>query len=188
MGDIYSRAVKVYAWLGLSNQTRHDVMKLLSKFAADGNSHANSPEDDRTALREHGSCIRDFFDKNEYWSRVWLIREISKAKMITLICGPDTVGFSSLDTIFNSKWTDPSRRSEPVEYRHASHLWKTRAKIQDEIPIKFLRALWDARRTKLTHPADKVNSLQAITEDSNKFLETPSYFGPDDDPDDPNAA
>ena len=99
MGDIFKQAAKVVTWLGDADKESELAFSLLQNL--------------KDCLHDRDSCRRILLDKKnldslyglyslfyrEYWWRVWVIQEVTFAKMITILCGGDSFLWSDLVAI-----------------------------------------------------------------------------------------
>ncbi|KAF2186080.1 hypothetical protein K469DRAFT_487701, partial [Zopfia rhizophila CBS 207.26] len=100
MGEIYSRATKVYAWLGEADRQMNCVFDALQEFRdrkreAKFATHFDAAEQ----LSFYRQLFRDIYqDKAEfnwlrplyvrpYWRRVWIVQELVLAKVVVVCCG-----------------------------------------------------------------------------------------------------
>nr|OQO20696.1 hypothetical protein B0A51_10647 [Rachicladosporium sp. CCFEE 5018] len=82
MGEIYSGATLVVAWLGLMDD---DVRPC---FVATGRESLEAVRAARKALV-----------RREYWTRLWVYQELILAKEITIACGAHSIEYSDLETL-----------------------------------------------------------------------------------------
>lgn len=89
MGELYSGARCVYAWLGLPIKRPTGCGSLLdcvTKLTTKSARHAF----------HHHIWLRKNLLENEYWKRCWIIQEIVLARHVVVLLGPDTSDFSQL--------------------------------------------------------------------------------------------
>jgi hypothetical protein len=103
MGDIYRNAVRVIAWLGNEDVTPSEATRmfsLLCKTRYDMHSDTSSSGFDyaRKEFRVLGDGLEPLgkFLSNPYWSRTWIIQEISLAREVYLIYGGHYVKWENL--------------------------------------------------------------------------------------------
>jgi hypothetical protein len=85
MGEIYSGAQCVYAWLGLPIKRPTGCGNLLECVM-------NFTRHDH----HHELWLRTNLFNNEYWKRCWIIQEIALALHVVVLLGPDSCDFSQL--------------------------------------------------------------------------------------------
>ena len=85
MGEIYSGARCVYAWLGLPIKRPTGCGSLLECVTK------STGHDDHHEL---WLCTNLF--RNGYWTRCWIVQEIVLARHVVVLLGPDTSDFSQL--------------------------------------------------------------------------------------------
>lgn len=91
MGDIYSHASCVYAWLG-SNE---NLVPALQEFRHPmGGAHA--PWQRWEHLKPCGEDLEESICKNEYWKRVWIIQEFFLARTVLVWLDKTAIAFERL--------------------------------------------------------------------------------------------
>lgn len=150
MRDIYARSEYVLVWLGVAAQDSDTAMNLLKKtgelaikariFDLRGNdlkNLSNSQGDDRlnsiktsldacaqaADLKPFHTSLNDFSER-EYWTRTWIVQEVSVARDVMLMCGSMKLPFETFAAASNfcgfarmrlaenmtiAQWTDPIR-------------------------------------------------------------------------------
>lgn len=103
MGDIYSNAARVIAWLGNEDVTPSEATRmfsLLQKMRYDMHSDTYSSGFDYG--RQEFRVLRDGLEPlgkfltNPYWSRTWIIQEVSLAREVYIIYGGHYVKWENL--------------------------------------------------------------------------------------------
>lgn len=97
MGQIYSGAREVIAWLGAMDEDCEEVVKYLRR--ACGSAKYLHPESCRNAPKLE--CLKNLlalkrFLEREYWHRTWIIQEIVLARRVQLICGTEVISWHRL--------------------------------------------------------------------------------------------
>lgn len=85
MAEIYSRATRVVAWLGLSTVSSQLAMGFLREMYLGGSFVRQELKLDRRWEDVNKLCQR------EYWKRLWIIQEICLAATVTVMCGSDKI-------------------------------------------------------------------------------------------------
>ena len=131
MRDIYAKAQSVTVWLGPEGEASGLAMRLLSHVAHRGDSPAYMKElvASKARRREFEAVVRLF--ERDYWSRLWIVQEISNAKTVDVYCGSTRLPFNVYKTaskVFlrhkddDPTWTRQSSRldASPVIRRHVT--------------------------------------------------------------------
>ncbi|KAK5069398.1 hypothetical protein LTR51_008648 [Lithohypha guttulata] len=125
MGEIYSKAAKVYAWLGEADPETDLVFDVLTEFR-DVRNVAGFPAswDAAEQLSFHRQLFRDIYhgkagslpEKSDidddmlhdefnwlrplyarpYWGRVWIVQELVLAKTVVICCGDKCINFDDI--------------------------------------------------------------------------------------------
>ena len=125
MGEIYSRAMKVYAWLGEADRQIDYVFNVLQEFRdrkreAKFPTHFDAAEQlsfyrqlfcdiyqdkagtlpeqsdlDDDMLHEEFNWLRPLYVR-PYWRRVWIIQELVLAKVVVICCGDKFIDFDDI--------------------------------------------------------------------------------------------
>ncbi|KAF2175010.1 hypothetical protein K469DRAFT_508591, partial [Zopfia rhizophila CBS 207.26] len=80
MGEIYSRATKVYAWLGEADRQMDCV------FDDEAGTLPEQSDLDDDMLHEEFNWLRPLYVR-PYWRRVWIVQELVLAKAVVVCCG-----------------------------------------------------------------------------------------------------
>jgi hypothetical protein len=174
MRQIYSRAEEVLAWVGSKPQT---ALSSISMAVSNLNRYHATDEGARQALKE-------FFNE-EYWSRVWIIQEITVASTVVMLYGdlefPWTELASALKEflIYSAQERDESEIDVSEIGIEASHLLKFREHwIDTNKPITLLQAMLWTLHTKATDPRDKIFALLGLCHDGFRLVPIPNYKQP----------
>lgn len=125
MGEIYSRATKVYAWLGEADHQIDCVFDVLQEFRgrkreAKFPTHFDAAEQlsfhrqlfrdiyqdkagalpeqsdlDDDMLHEEFNWLRPLYMR-PYWRRVWIVQELVLAKVVVVCCGDKSIDFDDI--------------------------------------------------------------------------------------------
>lgn len=165
MGQIYSSAALVIAWLG---PAEHGI---------ESKAHFS------------GEKVTDIsvLSTNPFWSRVWIIQEISRASTVELRYGPISLSWKRLCTEAGlSTKLDRLRMSDKYKAKYTalqdmiSPLNDFRTRERSDIfggkRLSMLRALVDSRYSMATDLRDKVYALLGITIDGPTLVPMPNYI------------
>jgi hypothetical protein len=115
MGEIYSRAMKVYAWLGEADRQIDCVFDVLQEFR-DRKREAKFPthfdaaeqlsfyrqlfcdiyQDKAGTLPEQSDLDDDMLHEEFNWRRVWIVQELILAKVVVVCCGDKFIDFDDI--------------------------------------------------------------------------------------------
>ena len=93
MGDVFGKAERVYAWLGLVSAKVEEVLDCIPEIA-EVTRDPHVAISSTTAKRAERSIT--IFQRRTYWSRIWIVQELVLAKDITLFWGVRSVGWKDL--------------------------------------------------------------------------------------------
>ncbi|PVH78814.1 hypothetical protein DL98DRAFT_516457 [Cadophora sp. DSE1049] len=82
MGDIYGRAASVCAWLGIAGEDSKHA-RLYIEDQGTGPLSTRSIRSTSSEIREVAVQIL----QRPYWTRLWIMQELARAKEVVLICG-----------------------------------------------------------------------------------------------------
>ncbi|KAK7994534.1 hypothetical protein PG991_016122 [Apiospora marii] len=196
MGDIYSLARSVVAWLGPGTGLSHLAMQRLQKI----NPHEigtlkNSKETNEVDRRKEifdeifendgEGGLRDLLSR-PYWGRTWIVQEIRRGREVRLVCGTDEVtlgkmaAFIELSKFFLfSTFTNEARSSRTIallDYTDESGSYN----ILDstDYPPEMIYYLQGFRGHRCSDPRDKVYALLGITTGLDVEKIVPDYDRP----------
>ncbi|KAH8797863.1 heterokaryon incompatibility protein-domain-containing protein [Xylogone sp. PMI_703] len=125
IGEIYSRATKVHAWLGEADRDIDCIYNVLQEFRdrrreAEFPTHFDAAEQlsfhrqlfrniyldkagtlpeqsdlDDDMLQEEFNWLRPFYMR-PYWRRVWIVQELVLAKLVIVCCGDKSIDFDDI--------------------------------------------------------------------------------------------
>ncbi|OXV07873.1 hypothetical protein Egran_04363 [Elaphomyces granulatus] len=125
MGEIYSGATKVYAWLGEADRQIDCVFAVLQEFRdrkregkvpthfdaaeqlsfhrqlfrdiyqAEAGTLPEQSDLDDEMLHEEFNWLRPFYVR-PYWCRVWIVQELVVAKVVVVCCGDKSIDFDDI--------------------------------------------------------------------------------------------
>lgn len=94
MGQIYTKARRVVSWLGYGNEQVEAAITFIKQFfpLSDGlfQSFYKSKEDNMGQVQQPWLTVLLLCDLR-YWTRVWMVQEILKARSITFIYGDQSI-------------------------------------------------------------------------------------------------
>jgi hypothetical protein len=97
MMNIYASAVEVCVWLGESYHNSSIAFEFASKVAKFSGQDLSKEILVPGNLKALKALVSLF--KRSYWSRVWIVQEIARAKSITVYCGSASLPFSDLRSL-----------------------------------------------------------------------------------------
>ncbi|KAH7066261.1 heterokaryon incompatibility protein-domain-containing protein, partial [Paraphoma chrysanthemicola] len=164
MGDIYSKAIQVYVWLG-ANPDLAPVLENLRKLRL-------PPFDGRRldVVLRNRNALESYFCGNEYWERAWIIQEILLARAVVVWADKVPLRFEDLHWNFGFllfSWKDKSiahfflrKGSSETPELHASKFSEFKAHFQGIDLISLLQQFPD----KICEvPRDRIFSLLAMS-------------------------
>jgi hypothetical protein len=86
MGDIYSQATEVLAMIGSPSEATDAVLDAANAFAKDSSQHCPA-----TVMAKLSKFIN-----GEYWTRTWILQELTLAQSILVCCGRETADLRSI--------------------------------------------------------------------------------------------
>lgn len=125
MGEIYSRAMEVYAWLGEASRETDRVFAVLQQFRdrkreetcpayfdaaeqlsfysqlfrdiyqAEAGALPDQCDSDDETLHEEFNWLRPLYARC-YWRRVWIVQELVLAKVVVVCCGDKSIDFDDI--------------------------------------------------------------------------------------------
>jgi hypothetical protein len=98
MQRIYSNAKLVLVWLGPTLQDSEFAFKLLHQLR---NKLVNNNSAEKILGRKNQRCLVAIVDLfcRPYWSRVWVVQEVSCAQNVMVHCGADSISWSDLTMV-----------------------------------------------------------------------------------------
>jgi len=168
MGQIFSRADRVFLWLGSADPTLAGVLPILRD-------PENATPQQWSIIRANQRALEDYICGNEYWERAWIIQEIFLAKSVTVWADTEPFLFEHLHwTIdyFYLSWKDTpiaqfklSTKSTPDPRALISAFEEARSLYQGASIISLLAHF---RNKKCTIPRDRIFSLTSMSAEGPK--------------------
>ena len=149
MGEIYSRAKNVLAWLGTSadhSDKAFQALKWLSEFNSEHK--LADTEKQKFVLAEPGSSLRKLIESVDcgddaghqislkpletlfdriWWQRLWTFQELALAKQLALICGLDVIAWGHITrartTLHYLAFLTPSHHHRSTISRFMNEMW-----------------------------------------------------------------
>jgi hypothetical protein len=189
MGKIYRNASRVVVWLGESDSASSTAMEILQE-AGFGN---ESDEAYWRLLSNHSidalNNIHSIFLR-EYWSRLWIVQEVTLAWEVIVQCGSEVIEWDYLDSLVweidnvwcpNDQSIPPTRPQRSVSYDRAiliqslkgsalAKLVRRRSSTKemlindfDDLGHSLLHLCSDHGAANCVDPRDKIFGLHALT-------------------------
>jgi hypothetical protein len=99
MGEIFSRASLVLAWLGPLEEWSSDYAAL--EYLNEGKWNLDRKHPRQSPPRDFAASFLSFFDR-PYWSRLWIVQELVLAQKVLFQCGHITLEWKHLHVISNA--------------------------------------------------------------------------------------
>jgi len=161
MGQVYSRAESVVAWLGQPTKNTDHVMDHISRLKDPDLVYPDAAG--LGTIEQAFAAIRDsavHFFHLSWWSRLWTVQEVNLARAVVFMCGSRTVTSQDLDF-----WC-----SRGYFGMDLGGLWWTGF---DRLLLRRSRSLFDLlmlhSRLHCMKPHDRVYSLLGIAENGGTF-------------------
>lgn len=193
MGQIYSRATRVIAWLGVEAPHSHAAAGLVNKITDLGIRERRHIRQEDTVDRERyrSLILHRAFDEvlaklhrpskvmeglaellnRSYWERVWIIQEVSKASVVVVRCGQLVMDLHTLLClrIFCGQLSIRTRTllAAISEFRAQE--------LRNHGRMSLVQALITSRASVSTDERDKVYALLGLAGDSEELMPLPSY-------------
>ncbi|KAL6707731.1 hypothetical protein ACN47E_003852 [Coniothyrium glycines] len=176
MSTIYSRATYVYLWLGPSDDTLEEAMRILKsmqrQFYEDRISRTSKSTrtSDRTSknhcvegqsdisFHEKRDTLSKFF-QNSYWRRLWIVQEVMLARYIRIMCGETVL---SWDELHRFCLLNGSQSSKSSYCNIPPQLQWLAERARSGQTYNFLDLLHTFSSNECHDPRDKVFGLQGL--------------------------
>ena len=163
MGQIYSRAYSVIAWLGPASSTSDYAMRVISR------AYDEKRRDVPTSVLK--------LLQRPFWERVWIVQEISRATKVQVLCGCSVASWD--DIVYTLDRPRIFKQLPPAVQELLSALYQFRSREQQShigvARMLLSEALVLSRRSLATNPRDKIYALLALTLDGAEVVPMPSY-------------
>jgi hypothetical protein len=193
MRQIYTEAQEVIAWVGPLEDERLSDEYLLHLPSANlwcsllANESDNSAETiqrilkDLPVTRKKGLQAFNAFFGFSYWTRVWIIQEITVSTAVRILYGDLDFLWEDLVKVISVLETAASQYQilDGYSFQGSMHLFKFyEHSLIKRRPISLLEALLWSRRTHATDPRDKIFALLGLCYDGPTFVPLPNYKQP----------
>ncbi|KAN0093987.1 HET domain containing protein [Hyaloscypha variabilis] len=188
MGDIYSQAARVVAWIGEDDPEARRGRDFLSELAACTVERYCPP---------NGSCWRwqhtskwaalSSLCTRSYWSRLWIIQEVLLASELVIQCGPWSFPWEEVSNVFHylrenlTGFCSPKPKQSIVSsVPFRLEFWRQKRRMavfagtkHDLVPLQYLVALF--KDSHCTDARDKVFGLRSLSLACCKDFARPDY-------------
>jgi Heterokaryon incompatibility protein (HET) len=196
MGDIYGNAVRVIVWLGNEDVTSSEATRmfsLLHKIRYDMHSDTYSSGFDyrQKEFRAFQDSIKPLgkFLTNPYWSRTWIIQEISLAREVYLIYGGHYIKWETLLRLLPvgerrftcavssaAAWMGLKIQDFLIDADRIAMIATFRHKLKSKQRFSIEHCLLRTTGFAVTNPLDKVYGVLGLT---NKAERIPVDYSPE---------
>lgn len=171
MGLIYSEAVEVIVWLGIEKDDSTLALKTISRGARIYRDASNPSRADATPMKntvtQRKVAALVALTKREYWTRIWIIQEIIKAKSVLLQCGFMHIGWYDF-AIFCLSLDHPSSGFGVVKPSLAFEINQNRQ--MHEGHRSLLNLLEGTIYSRASDPKDRIYALLGLVSKDDWFL------------------
>jgi hypothetical protein len=108
MGQIYSKAYGVCAWLGVGTEKSSETMQELTEIDWEAHYEKAKSGQGFNLADEQLESICEWLEL-AYWSRVWIIQEYALSNRAVIQCGPKIISAVTLDLMIDAVILDPVR-------------------------------------------------------------------------------
>jgi hypothetical protein len=175
MSQIYAKATKVVAWLGAPDDASRMVMAAIASSEPQGTITGN---DDGFPTSKVVGAFQAFLSR-PYFSRIWIIQEVAKAKSVELWCGHDSVDFEdflSFLALQNIMAVIKDPDNQAAHLKTVQSFRERELRSRRGLPRMLLsQALVESWSSKSTDPRDKMYALLGLTVDGGDIIDYPSY-------------
>ncbi|KAF7925774.1 uncharacterized protein EAE98_006999 [Botrytis deweyae] len=106
MGSIYETAHQVVVWLGEEESDTMEIIELIHRMAGNHEFHWAdfTPIEDYEPRPELGvdRLLLFMFFRKPWWTRMWTLQEMAKAKSLTFICGSHVISGKTFELLVQS--------------------------------------------------------------------------------------
>jgi hypothetical protein len=142
MGQIFSNADFVIAWLGVESDRSVEVMQAINigpGLRVVGLSLGPTP------LPQHLREMLDIFDSLKYWSRLWVVQEIILAKDILVSWGNEFLPWYKITNVGHCR-----ARRVPIRYESLEHA----DQMTNEYEENWVKLVMEKERRRIFSPKD----------------------------------
>ena len=190
MGEIYSTATEVIAWLGPAERQSDgamDLMKGFGKYARNselrpGIAGESLSSDDCSADNEVLWHAVDGLLGRPYWQRTWILQELLLAKTVLFRCGTKSVTFDDIDGTYSviiRRTNSPNMRELTLKEAHLQSVFLLLSLRDLDGMNKSGRPLTsilaESNGQLVSDFRDKVYGLLGMASDASTLVPLPSY-------------
>jgi hypothetical protein len=181
MGQIYSKASEVRAWLGAGSKENLLAMQYIDEIDWKVVSGQSREKASPSIADEQLEPIQKLLE-TEYWSRLWIMQEFVLASSVTLYCGPKTIPGATFDQMVHAVTSTPSRPfKEQLSGTTAFNILRSRRDYTRRKVIQtksyFLLALGPSSRLQCADPHDHVYAVLSLDSEASAEI-VPDYSKP----------
>lgn len=179
MLDIFAKARRVYAWLGLSTEHSGTGIMVLHDLAGSAGIASEVPAWQTLPPSNIAQGLRDLMER-VWWQRIWTVQEVAVARNVVLVCGSHRIEWSSTVQIVSSfvraiklavvspQWRELGLETasfDPLlqvlglqlESGPEHHIWRREQPAPDLLDLAY-----DLRERKATDPRDRLYALASL--------------------------
>jgi hypothetical protein len=179
MGRVYSSATTVLVWLGVETEESDTTMDLIAELA-------NLPP--RTDYKSSRSPIQRSLLARPWWSRVWIVQEVSLARTGPIIkCGRKSLPWDTFMHGCLNGGSDIVGKNEPAYLQKAAFYMHTLREIRRDVQSSsskrittLSQALTMTKDFEASDPRDKVYGCLGLLPESVSDKIQPDYYRPVD--------
>ena len=101
MGLIYSKAIRVWAWVGLGSERHLSAFKHIAEIDWPAEIQRLEDEQESSIIEQHVESINILLSL-KYWTRLWIFQEYILARCVTIQCSPKVLSGTTLDHLANA--------------------------------------------------------------------------------------
>lgn len=187
MGTVYSRASGVLIWLGPETYDSAQALQDLETLSRDKHFkeldfYGHLDNDGRTWMSATAGRIDplEHLLQRAYWSRIWVVQEIVRAKKATVICGYSSIAWEKCVKV-RDNWSRHSRKCCNAEcglmdprMRRVMNWINSSWRMYQDTHDDMLSRLNLTRKLDATDPRDKIFGVLGLVRDESAFLD-PDY-------------
>lgn len=180
MGQIYANATRVISWLGHSNGQVEAAIPFIKQFLPLSNELLQNFYKDRESnireAQQEWSTVHTFCALR-YWTRIWMVQEILKAKLITFVYGDESIEGHDL-----FEFSQALRETNPCPAPLADQLFRSRLfsyldgsstkplyKTGSIMQAKLIDVLWEYGLSACGEKRDRVYALLSLAKEGQQF-------------------
>ncbi|KAK5652633.1 hypothetical protein OQA88_10226 [Cercophora sp. LCS_1] len=194
MGEIFSRAECVTAWLGEEADDSDLAITMIEKFAGCYLAHVNEGVNPGESVNRIVDAFEprvwtaiSRFIERQWWTRLWIYQEVVLAREVVIVCGNKTVTWTTLHQAWaiwsammlpdNAAYLDIQRSGQVtvvLAQANFSPLLYDRVYRMHGTQLSMLSLLRSCIRRCSTDPRDRIYAIMGIAHDASDFG-TPDY-------------